>query len=199
MNIQFTDPVLEALAGRVSEKFGVLPEIIPAAPEQYFEHLAESIVSQQLSTRVADTIFERVKKLAGRKFSPKKLLQVSVEDLRQAGLSYSKAAYIQNIARAWEERLVDPKVLESLEDERVIETLVQIKGIGRWTAEMFLIFTLGRPNVFSAGDYALRKAVSLAYSIPIESKHTVFSDLAQQWSPYKSHASRILWKSLQLA
>jgi DNA-3-methyladenine glycosylase II len=192
------DPVLKALHRKVEKQLGSLPVIQSSQPEQYFASLAESIVSQQLSTKVADVIFGRVKQLAGKNFSPKKLLKISVENLRRAGLSYSKASYMQNIARAWEEGLVNPRTLQSLEDEAVIEQLVQIKGIGRWTAEMFLIFTLGRPNVFSVGDYGLRKAISIAYKLPIESKPAIFLELSKRWSPHKSLASRILWKSLEL-
>lgn len=195
---RFSDPVIRRLHTKVKKQIGPIAVFQATHPEKYFEALAESIVSQQLSVKVADVIFGRVKTLAGNNFSPKKLLKISVEDLRQAGLSYSKAAYIQNIARAWEKGLVDPRSLESLEDEAVIEQLVQIKGIGRWTAEMFLMFTLGRPNVFSVGDYGLRKAISLAYKIPIESKPAVFLELAESWSPHKTLASRILWKSLDL-
>lgn len=160
--------------------------------------MVESIVSQQLSIKVADVIFGRVKQLAGSDFSPGKLLLVSVEDLRTAGLSYSKASYVHNIARAWEEGLVDSGALATMDDAAVIEALVQIKGVGQWTAEMFLMFTLGRPDVFSAGDYGLRKAISLAYEIPLESKPIVFTQLAQQWAPHRTLASRILWKSLEL-
>jgi DNA-3-methyladenine glycosylase II len=143
-------------------------------------------------------IFGRIRQLVGKNFSPGKLLKTSIEDLRRAGLSYAKASYIQNIARAWEKGLIDPQNLHDLEDEAVIEQLVKIKGVGRWTAEMFLIFTLARPNVFSVGDYGLRKAISMAYQVPIESKPAIFLKLAESWSPHKSLASRILWKSLEL-
>lgn len=195
----FNDPTLHKLHTRVERELGPLTTRPPALPEQYFEALVESIVSQQLSIKVADVIFARVKETVGGGFSPREVLRSDVEHLRGAGLSYSKASYIQNIARAWEEGLVEPALLAELEDEAVIETLVQIKGVGRWTAEMFLMFTLGRPDVFSAGDYGLRKAISLAYEIPLESKPAIFTELAEQWAPNRTFASRILWKSLELA
>lgn len=194
----FNDPTLQKLHTRVKQELGPLTPRPPAPPEQYFEALVESIVSQQLSIKVADVIFARVKETVGGGFSPQEVLRSDVERLRGAGLSYSKASYIQNIARAWEEGLVEPALLAELEDEAVIEALVQIKGVGRWTAEMFLMFTLGRQDVFSVGDYGLRKAISIAYNLPIDSKPKIFLELAEKWSPNKTLASRILWKSLEL-
>lgn len=194
----FRDPILAALHARVEREVGPVILHPPQAPEQYFERLTGSIVSQQLSTKVAEVIFARVRALAGEEFSPARLLMVSVEDLRQAGMSYSKAAYVHNIARAWTDGLVDPHRLEQLDNQAVIETLTQIKGVGQWTAEMFLMFTLGRPDVFSVGDYGLRKAISLAYDISLESKPAVFVTLAEQWSPHRTLACRVLWESLEL-
>ena len=195
----FKDKTLNKLYLRVERELGPLPAIKPSKPSEYFFEMAESIVSQQLSVKVADTIFGRVRGLVSKKFLPKELLKLSIEELRGAGLSYSKAAYVQNVAQAWEEGLVEPTKLEKLSDEEVIEKLVQIKGVGRWTAEMFLMFTLGRPDVFSAGDYGLKKAISQAYELPMESKPAVFSELAEQWSPQRTLASRVLWRSLELA
>ncbi|HEX9817617.1 MAG TPA: DNA-3-methyladenine glycosylase [Patescibacteria group bacterium] len=198
MIIQISDPIIRKLHQRVEEQLGPFPSFKPARPNEYFESLVESVVSQQLSTKVADTIFGRVKALTAKDFSPQKLLAISIEDLRQAGLSYAKASYVQNIAKAWEEGLVEPQALKDLEDEAVIEQLVQIKGVGRWTAEMFLMFTLARPDIFSVGDYGLRQAVSRAYDLPATSQPSAFEQLAKRWSPHRTLASRILWKSLEL-
>ena len=198
MNDLFKDPIISALHQRVVKKLAPLEEFKPTDPSEYFEQLTESVVSQQLSIKVADTIFTRVKDLVGEEFTPQRLLLIDTEKLRKAGLSYSKASYIQNIAYAWKEKSVDPHQLAQMENEEVIEQLVKIKGIGRWTAEMFLMFTLARPDVFSAGDYGLRRAISMAYGVPIESKPAVFIEISDQWSPYRTLASRILWRSLEL-
>ncbi|MBP7768827.1 DNA-3-methyladenine glycosylase 2 family protein, partial [Candidatus Woesebacteria bacterium] len=149
----FADPVLNALTHEVITTFGELPEIVPANEGDFFGSLCESIISQQLSTKVADVITARVKTVVGGSWIPEAVLQTDYELLKGAGLSGSKVNYIQNVATAWSTGSVDPQHLTSAEPEEVITQLVQIKGVGRWTAEMFLIFTLGKTDVFSAGDY----------------------------------------------
>lgn len=195
--ITFSDPILQKLYLTVEKTLGQIPDTTPAPEEKYFENLIESIVSQQLSVKVADIIFARLK-AAGGDFSPAAILALEHETLRSVGLSNAKANYVKNIAEAWNNGLVKPSELTTMNNEDVIAHLVQIKGVGRWTAEMFLMFTLARPDVFSVGDFGLRKAISLAYNIPMTEKPPVFSAIAEQWHPHRTLASRILWRSLDL-
>lgn len=192
------DKKISALYQRVTTHFGVLPEIVVAQPSNYFGQLAESIIGQQLSNKVADVIVARVKNVVGGNLQPETILALEHAQLKSAGLSGSKAQYITNCALAWKEKKVVPEVLVQMDDETVINTLTQIKGVGRWTAEMFLMFTLGREDIFSAGDYGLRKAVAREYGIPITAKPSEFLRIAENWTPQRSTASRILWKSLEL-
>ncbi len=195
--IVFQDPTLASLYTVVTAQFGELPVIIPAASDQYFGKLCESIVSQQLSTKVADVIEARVKLAIGGEWHPEKVLVSETEVLRAAGLSNAKASYIKNIAQVWVDGSVVAEHLTTMTDEEIITELVKIKGVGRWTAEMFLIFTLGRSDVFSVGDYALRKATAQLYNLDIKAKPAEFLSISQNWSPNRSLASRILWKSLE--
>lgn len=196
--IIFEDPILQRIHTEVTEKFGSLAPITIGKPETYFGSLAESIIGQQLSNKVADVITERVKTAVGGQWQPKIVFEMPIEQLLQAGLSSAKANYLKNIAEAWLNGTITPHVLTEMEDEEVIERLITIKGVGRWTAEMFLIFTLGRPDVFSVGDYGLRKAISRYYDIPMTAKPTAFLEITHSWQPHRSTASRILWKSLEL-
>lgn len=194
----FNDPILAALDQQVTAVFG--PIVVgPALPEErYFTDLVESIISQQLATGVATIISGRVHQVVGADFSPARVQATPIEVLRTAGLSTAKANYVHNIASAWESGEIVSNDLTKMTDEEVIAKLTKIKGVGRWTAEMFLMFCLARPDVFSVGDYGLKKAISRAYQLPIESKPGVFMQIAEAWRPNRTHASRILWKSLEL-
>lgn len=198
-SVSFTDPVLQALSERVERELGKIVVASPLLPHQYFQDLAESIIGQQLSTKVATTIIGRVQKVIGADFTPAEVLKVEIEALRQAGLSYAKAQYLHNLALAWEEGLVTPDKYPEMSDEEIITDLIKVKGIGRWTAEMFLIFTLARSDVFSIGDFALKKAVMRAYNLPPTTKAREIVEMAEKWHPHRSLASRILWKSLELS
>lgn len=194
----FADPRLVTIHQKVTDQFGELSVLVPAQADEYFGRLAESIISQQLSTKVADVIEARVRTAIGGSWQPELVLQTDSELLRAAGLSYAKVSYVRNIAQAFNDGMIDSVVLGTLRDEEVIAQLVQVKGVGRWTAEMFLIFTLARPDIFSVGDYGLRKAMSLVYGIDIKAKPALFLEIANKWQPNRSLASRILWKSLEL-
>ena len=193
----FLDQKLQHLETRVIETFGELPPINPTPPEQYFDRLLESIVSQQLSVKVSDVIFARLRESVG-VLSPATIEALSIESLRAIGLSQAKAQYCHNVAHAWNTSLSNYAHWESLSDQEIIEKLVTIKGVGNWTAEMFLIFTLGRPDVFSVGDYALRVAVRKLYDLPESSKPAEYLSITDKWQPHRSRAARILWKSLEL-
>jgi DNA-3-methyladenine glycosylase II len=194
----FSDPILLHLHELVTAQLGELNEIEVLKPEDYFQTLCASIISQQLSTKVADTIFSRVKALVGEPFSPERVLQIPEDEFRAVGMSYAKARYVRAVAEAWQSGLIDPFKVEAMDDETLINHLTQIKGVGRWTAEMFLIFSLGRSDIFSVGDYGLRKALTKAYGIPMETPPAELLKITDKWKPYRSLASRILWKSLEL-
>ncbi|MEX0896152.1 MAG: DNA-3-methyladenine glycosylase 2 family protein [Patescibacteria group bacterium] len=194
----FTDPVMHSLHSKITAAFGDFKPITPAHHSQHFQRLSESIISQQLAVRAADTIKERVRVAVGKNFEPKVVRGVPIEQLRSAGLSNQKASYIHSIAEYWLENNSQVRSLAQLEDEVIIEMLTTIKGVGRWTAEMFLLSTLGRKDIFSIGDYGLRKAAIKAYGLLEESKPTEILELSQQWQPHRSLASRILWKSLEI-
>jgi len=194
----FTDPIMQQLYITVTQKAGVLEELNVAPPEKYFWKLCQSIIGQQLSEKVAPIIEARVEAVLKQKPTPETVLSTPDQDLRAAGLSFSKISYLKNVATAWQSGEIEPHLLHTLSDEEVINKLVTIKGVGRWTAEMFLIFTLARKDIFSAGDYGLRRAILLAYDLPTETKPQALSELATHWSPHRSLASRLLWKSLDV-
>lgn len=190
------DKVLNELTKAVVTRHGELPEIVPAPPEKYFQHLAESIISQQLSVKASDTIFKRAEKIVGQ-WEPELVLETPYADLRAAGLSNSKTLYLQNLAEFWRTQTIAPNNFNQLTEEELIAHLTQVKGIGRWTVEMFLIFSLGRPDVFSVGDLGLRNAITRAYGEKAPTTLAGFAELSAAWAPQRSLASRILWKSLE--
>lgn len=160
----------------------------------YARELFASIVSQQLSTKVADIIWGRFVDLVKVPEDPKVVKKFSVEQLRTVGLSNSKANYILAIANGVTDGTVLLDHLDSLDDEAIIAELVQLKGVGRWTAEMFLIFTLARPDVFSVGDLGLRNAANRFFDKKLKPEKLL--KLSEAWSPHRSAVSLALWHSL---
>jgi DNA-3-methyladenine glycosylase II len=170
----------------------------PLAAREYapFHMLTNSIISQQLSTQAAAAIKQRLTVLVPAPFAPEKFLQLSSEQLRMAGLSQAKARYIAALAaRVCEGRLVFDDIIGQ-DDEKVIVALSECPGIGRWTAEMFLIFGLKRLDVLSLGDAGLQRATRLLYGTRRRSKN-LLPRIAEAWRPYRSVASWYLWKSLE--
>jgi DNA-3-methyladenine glycosylase II len=164
--------------------------------KNHFEALARSIISQQISTRAARSIAAKFVLLFRGKFpSPAQVLKTPDEVLRSAGLSQSKVKYIKNLAE-FAQSHKDFKRLAELTNEEVIELLVEVKGIGRWTAEMFLIFALGREDVFSHGDNGLKSAIKKLYKLRGQPSQARIEKIAKAWEPYRSQASRYLWASL---
>jgi DNA-3-methyladenine glycosylase II len=156
--------------------------------------LMSSIASQQLSVKAAATIWGRALKLFD-SAQPETILLVSEDELRSAGLSYQKARYLHNIARSETEGLVNFAQLDQLSDDEIVSELTQIKGVGQWTAEMFLIFALARPDVFSAGDLGLINAIKKLYNLPNLTKPEAV-EMSKKWSPHRSTACLLLWHSL---
>lgn len=186
------DPVLAGIANKIR------PFTIERSKDP-FSDLIESIICQQLSEKAGETIFGRFQKLfSGGSISPKKLLSLPDEQIRTVGTSWSKVVYIKNIARAVVFGELNLPKLEKLDDEAVVAELTKIKGIGRWTAEMFLMFTLGREDVFSYGDLGLRKAMKKLYGFKKDPTMKQMGRIVNKWKPYRTWAARILWRSLDL-
>ncbi len=163
---------------------------------QPFHMLANSIISQQLSSKAAATIKKRVGEIVGVPFHTERVLSVSTEKLRGAGLSQAKTRYIRELAAHVSDGRLAFEDMISLDDESVIEKLVEVPGIGRWTAEMFLLFGLKRLDVLAVGDAGLQRAARMLYGKKRKSK-TLLPRVAEAWRPYRSVASWYLWRSLE--
>lgn len=180
-----------------SKKYGDVEIIIPKKPEEYFISLCDEIVSQQLSRKVADVIFGRFKNLfPNGSISAEHILKLKHEDLRATGMSNAKARFIMDLGHKVYNREVDLEKLVLLDNDGVIAELTKIKGIGSWTAEMFLMFTLGREDVFSHGDLGLRNAIKKLYNLENPTIEYIEA-LSMKWSPYRTYACRVLWRSLE--
>ena len=156
-----------------------------------------SIVSQQISTAAARTIFARLESLLdGEALSAAAVAALAPEQLRSAGLSQQKAAYIADLARKVADGTVPLSQLGRLSDEAVIESLTQIKGIGRWTAQMFLIFSLARPDVFPIDDLGVRVALARLYNLGDQPSRDELHAIGRRWSPYASIGSWYCWRFL---
>jgi DNA-3-methyladenine glycosylase II len=129
--------------------------------------------------------------------APEKLIKIEDQEIRNAGISFSKIKYIKGIAGAVINKDIDLKKLDDLTDEEIIGELIKLKGVGRWTAEMFLMFTLGRADIFSAGDLGLQNAIVKLYKLKNKPDQTILLEISNKWSPHRTIASRILWKSLE--
>jgi DNA-3-methyladenine glycosylase II len=163
----------------------------------HFSVLVESIISQQLATGAAEAIFKRFKDLYPKFPTASEILSTRKSKLRLVGLSGMKIEYLKDLARHIEQGRLDMKSLGKMSDEDVIVSLTQVKGIGRWTAEMFLIFSLGRQDVFPADDLGLRKGVQRVFSLPDIPKPKEVEKIGQRWKPYRTIVTWYLWKSLQ--
>ncbi|MDE1724430.1 MAG: DNA-3-methyladenine glycosylase 2 family protein [Thaumarchaeota archaeon] len=163
----------------------------------HFAVLVESIISQQLATSAADAIFKRFKELYPSFPTASEVLTTRKSKLRKTGLSGMKIEYLKDLAKHLDKGILDMSSLSKMSDEEVIDQLTQVKGIGRWTAEMFLIFSLGRQDIFPVGDLGLRKGVQLLFSLPETPKPSEVEKMGQVWRPYRTAATWYLWKSLQ--
>lgn len=164
----------------------------------YYRELVESIIGQQLSVKAAQTIFNRFLDLFdGSMPTPKQIKAIDVEALRAIGCSYAKASYIKDLAVAIEEGRLDLEHVATLPNEEVIKQLVSIKGIGEWSAHMFMIFSLGRTNILPYSDLGIRNAIARLYGLETtKPADLLLISLQRHWAPYQSVASWYLWKSL---
>ncbi|NOT28776.1 MAG: DNA-3-methyladenine glycosylase 2 family protein [Acidobacteria bacterium] len=171
--------------------------LIDAQHTDPFQALVHAIVSQQLSTKAAATIAGRVDTLLGGLPTPARVRAVSDGQLRTAGLSGQKVAYLRDLCRRLDDGSLRLDVLNDMSDEAVIEALTSVKGIGRWTAEMFLIFRLHRPDVLPVGDLGIVKAIKTVYGLRTLPTPERMLRLGEAWRPYRSVASWYLWASLK--
>lgn len=165
--------------------------------EKVYLHLCYSIMSQQLSTRVADVFHRRFIDLyGGKEPAAKQIAETPFETLRGIGLSNAKANYVLNVCRFFmEEKITDAK-LHKMSNEELIKYLTQIKGVGQWTVEMVLMFTLGREDVFALDDLGIQQAICKLYKIDAEDKKVMKEKMlavSKKWSPYRTYACRYLW------
>jgi len=187
---------------KVDEKMGRLiaeyekPEF--KKDSNYFEALVRAIVYQQLSGKAAATIYKRFKDLfpENKHPSPNIVMERSHEELRSTGLSNQKATYIHNIAKAFNTGAV-PKDIDTIGDNEVIECLTTIKGVGPWTAEMFLMFTLNRPDIFPLTDLGIQKGFQLFFQLDEVPKPDLMIEKAEHWRPYRTLASWYLWRLVE--
>jgi DNA-3-methyladenine glycosylase II len=184
------DPILDKI-------IDIVGEYSLKRRSHHFAVLVESIISQQLATGAAEAIFKRFKRLYPKFPTTSQILATRKSKLRSVGLSAMKVEYLKDLARNIEEGRINIKSLSKMSDEEVIGNLTQVKGIGRWTAEMFLIFSLGRPDVLPVDDLGLRKGVQMAFSLPELPKSKEVEEIGKKWKPYRSIATWYLWKSLQ--
>ena len=205
---RLTDRVAtEYLRGQDPVLRGLIDELGPIAPEtdrrasrpDAYVALARAIVGQQVSTKAAASIWARFEEALGGDPSPEAVAAAEVEVLRGAGLSGAKAAYVRDLAEHVVSGELDLARIGELSDEDVIADLTEIKGIGRWTAEMFLIFHLGRPDVISAGDLGIRRAIEVAYGLDDLPGPTDMERISDPWRPHRTLACLYLWRSLDNA
>jgi len=188
--LQSVDPILGDIMSQIQ-----LPVLQPN--HEYFRALVESIISQQLSAKAADTIFRRFVGLFPEPFpEPRDVIAVPEKTIRSIGVSLQKISYIKNLARAVDTGKINFPRINELSDQEVIATLTRIKGIGPWTGEMFLIFSLARPDVFSFGDLGLKNAIRQLYRLRGDPTKKRLEQITRRWRPYRSLACRYLWASL---
>lgn len=190
-HLRKSDPVMRGIIERVG---AYRMEYGP--PE--FSNLAEAIVYQQLNGKAAATIFERFATLAGEPLTPEGILKLSDEQLRSVGLSKQKSAYLKDLAAKTRDGLLDFARLPELPDEEVVKHLTQVKGIGTWTAHMFLMFSLRRLDVLPTGDYGVQAAIKKHYRKRKWPKPKEMEKIARPWSLYRSVACWYLWRSLDI-
>jgi DNA-3-methyladenine glycosylase II len=188
-HLRRSDPVMAAIIERV----GVYKMQYRPAD---FESLVRSIVYQQLSGRVASVIFARLAAAAGTPIRAESILKLRPARMRSLGLSKAKTEYIRDLARHTRDGKVVFEDLDALSDDEVIEELTQVRGIGTWTAHMFLIFALRRPDVLPVGDLGVRSAIRKAYGLEALPAAAQMEEIAGRWRPWCSVASWYLWRSL---
>jgi len=188
-HLKKSDPVLAAIIERIGPfrmQYG----------DPTFHTLAESILYQQLNGKAAATIFNRFTALAGDPLTPQGILKLSDAQMRGVGLSRQKTAYLRDLSEKTKAGLLEFERMTDTSDDEVIAHLTQVKGVGVWTAQMFLMFTLRRPDILPTGDYGIQAAIKKYYKKRKWPKPAMMLKIAKPWVPYRSIASWYLWKSL---
>ena len=186
--------VKDKYVGPLVKKYGKCT-LRPRKKSEYFEDLVDAIVQQQLSLTAAGTIFGRIKKVLGGKVVPERILRKRDETLRACGLSYSKIKYLKDLSSRVKSGKLKLHKMDKLSDEEVMEELIEVKGIGRWTAEMFLMFSLARPDIFPVDDVGLQNAFKKL--VKKNMKPDKMEKLAERWKPYRTVAAWYIWRSLE--
>lgn len=191
LHFKKADPILYELAKSID------PFVLEKS-QNHFIRLTRSIVGQQLSVKAASTIWGRFEKLFKGEITAEKILKLHDDEIRKCGISYPKIKYIKDLSEKVKTKQLLLDVFEEADEETVIINLTQVKGIGTWSAEMFLMFALARPDVFSVKDQGLKNAMKKLYGLkePTDKK---LLNLSKKWSPYRTYACRILWESLDNA
>ena len=198
--------------GPLVKKYGSCT-LKPRKKKDYFEDLVDAIVQQQLSMKAAASIFERIKEKISTKWdvkknhkwrkdatksvqvTPEKILALSEKELRRCGLSFAKIKYLEGLASKVKKGEVEIHKMDKLPDEKVMEELIAVKGIGRWTAEMFLMFSLARPDIFPVDDVGLQNAFKKL--VKENMKPDKMEKFAERWKPYRTIASWYIWRSFE--
>jgi DNA-3-methyladenine glycosylase II len=189
-----SDPVLR----QIIDEVGPIGDFFAGRPTDHYGTLVRSIVGQQLSTASANAIYKRlIEKFGGHAPTPEEVLATDPDELRTAaGLSHAKVKYLRSLA----EHVLDGSLrldrLHDLSDEQVTAELVSVNGIGEWSADMFLILHLHRPDVLAAGDLGIRRAVMIRYGLPAMPKPAEVYEIGERWRPYRTLACLYLWRSL---
>ena len=191
-HLRKSDPLMKVVIRQVGP-FTLKPQ------RERFNILVRSIISQQISTAAAKTISERLQEAVGsKKIKPESLERMDVDRLREIGISRQKATYVLDLRDKCQDGTVKLSTIARKDDEEVIAELTQIKGIGRWTAEMFLIFCLGRLDVFPYDDLGIRSAMAKVYELEDYPTREHANSISDEWAPYRTVASWYLWRSLEL-
>src|SRR5262249_33679737 len=183
-----SDPVLAALIAKIS------PCRMQYA-EPTFHSLAEAILYQQLNGRAAATIFKRFTDAAGDPLTPDGILKLTDAQMRAVGLSRQETLYLRDLSEKSKAGLLEFERMGELSEEDVIQHLTQVKGVGRWTAHMFLMFNLRRPDILPTGDYGIQAAIKRHYKKRKWPKPALMEKIAKPWAPYRSTACWYLWRS----
>ncbi len=175
---------------RLQSEYGPV-DLQDAVYDDEFERIVVSVINQSISTASANAVRERVYEALGDDISPGNVLATDEAILVDAGLGKQKTGYVRNIAEAFQERSYSREALADLDDGEVVELLTEIRGVGEWTARMYLLFALGREDVFPVGDLAVRRAVEELYG---EMSRAEMVEFAERWAPYRSYATVLLWR-----
>jgi len=188
------DPVLKKIIDQLDEELSLKHS------DNYFYDLAEIIIFQQLSGKAARTIFQRLLDLCPeRKLTAEAVIALEEDQLAQAGVSRQKRRYLKSLAEKFLDGTIQPEKFPELSDEAILDQLTQVKGIGKWSAQIYMMFSLGREDIFPADDLSLRKALQKNFVLPELPMSKEVEQLAERWQPYRSFAALLLWKSLRIA